>query len=629
LGLRLQHSSNHEFHLELARQALNQHFGYADFRAGQAEAVVAAIDGRDVCVLLPTGAGKSLCFQVPALVASQAGEGLTLVISPLIALMNDQVAELKARGVACAVLNSHQTEPEQQEALAALDSGELALLYISPERAAQTSFRTRLATLKIARLVVDEAHCVSQWGHDFRPDYLLLKNLRDLVDVPVSALTATATNRVLEDICGQLELRDVAEVRGGFERPNLEFEVQHHRQESTRIAATLFELEAMGLRGTDRTRMQSTGRALVYCSTRKAVERVAKALRDSGVRTGFYHGGRPRVARDKAQAAFEQGRTRVLVATNAFGMGIDLPDVRLIVHFQTPGSLEAYYQEAGRAGRDAEPARCVCLFAPEDLDTQRRLGDSNRASAIMLQRREQALVDVERYVSQANCRHAALVQHFTGTAQEPDCGRCDVCQGRVAEAVGRFESAESVDAIKDLTEQDLAVIETTVERLSRPVDKQQLVQALRGGYAKNISRGGLLTMPDYGTLARYSEDSVLQAIDQLLRSGRLVRKGSNPRKVWTPGKLMGRAERSVPIATGGSIKHALDSYCKHTARNLGWKPYMVLQKKTIVAIDEQRPTSIDELSGIEGLSASKIERFGQDIVEIVGARADGNPVTVR
>ena len=468
-------------------------------------------------------------------------------------------------------------------------------------------FKLKPTVPAIARLVIDEAHCISQWGHDFRPDYLLLKDLRDIIDVPVSALTATATKTVMEDICQQLRLRDEVEVWGGFDRPNLRLEVQEHSQEETRIAATIAELEAAGLRGTDRTLMQSSGRALVYCSTRKVVERVAKALRDQGVRAGFYHGGRNKIARDKAQATFEQGRTRVLVATNAFGMGIDLPDIRLIVHFQTPGSLEAYYQEAGRAGRDGQPARCVCLFGPEDLATQRRLGDTSSASAIMLARREQALDEVERYATTLSCRHAALVRHFSGAEDEPDCGRCDVCEGRVN---NDFVDAELEQGIESLTEEDLVSIETAVERLSRPVDKLQLVQAMRGGSAKNISRGGLLTMAEYGTLAGYSEDSVLAAIYELLGTGRLVRKGTDYRKIWTPEKTQHRAEKFVSKTTGGSVRHALDSYCKHTARSLGWKPYMVLQKKTIVAIDEQRPATTEDLQGIDGLNAAKIERFG-------------------
>jgi len=512
--------TQHSPQLQLARAALSDHFGYPDFRAGQADAVVAAIDGRDVCVLLPTGAGKSLCFQVPAIVAAEAGEGTTLVVSPLIALMNDQVAALKSRGIAAAVLSSHQSQAEQADVIAEFARGELTLLYASPERAAQSSFRSQLASTGLARLVIDEAHCVSQWGHDFRPDYLLLKDLRGIVDVPVSALTATATQTVMDDICEQLELGNVVEVRGGFDRPNLSFEVQGHTDESTRVAAILYELETLGLRG--RTSKQNSGRALVYCSTRKVVERTARTLRERGVAVGYYHAGRTQLARDRAQSAFEQGRTRVLVATNAFGMGIDLPDVRLIVHFQTPGSLEAYYQEAGRAGRDGEPARCVCLFGEEDLETQRRLTRNSQASAIMLERREQALEEVERYVTRTDCRHAALVSHFTGDADEPSCGRCDVCQGRARERVSDERAGDSEQVLESLSEAELRSIEAAVERLKRPVDKLQFVQAMRGGRAKNLSRGGLLSMPEYASLAHYSEDSVLGGVAELLASGRLL-----------------------------------------------------------------------------------------------------------
>ena len=625
--------------LDRARSVLKERFGYSDFRTGQADAVAGALAGRDLCVLLPTGAGKSLCFQVPGQVAYEDGAGTTLVVSPLIALMNDQIAGLGARGISAAALHSHLSEQEQSEILSALQAGDLALLYVSPERAAQASFREQLTGVIVSRLVVDEAHCVSQWGHDFRPDYLLLKDLREIVDVPVSALTATATPDVSADICNQLGLRSVLHVTGGFDRPNLSFAVLNFdliaadsistrgsasAHEAARIAAVLDELEGQGLRGGRGQGRQDSGRALVYCITRKSVERVAKALRDNGVQTGFYHAGRSKVARDRAQQAFEQGRTRVLVATNAFGMGIDLPDIRLIVHFQTPASLEAYYQEAGRAGRDGDAARCVCLFGAADLVTQRRLTQSHSATAVMLERREQALAEIEQFISGTRCRHAVLVSHFTASENEPACGRCDVCLNVVA-SIDSHSALEVGDQLEDLTEDELVSIEAAVERLSRPVERLQLAQAMRGGRAKNLSRGGLLTMPQYGSLAAYSEESVLVAIDELVKAGRLVRKGGRSPMVWTPGKTIGTNAKSSAesSARGGiSVKYALDSYRKRTAKSLGWKPYMVLQQKVIAAIDEERPRTLEQLSALPGMGSAKTERFGQDILAIVEQGSD-------
>ncbi len=407
---------------EPVREVLHGVFGHRALRAGQGEAVAALLTGRDGAVLLPTGGGKSLCYQVPAVVAFRQGRGTTIVISPLIALMNDQVGALVGRGVAAAALHSHQDDDEQRGIVASFLAGELALLYVSPERAALASFHRMLARVKIAALAIDEAHCLSQWGHDFRPEYLKLHELRDVVDAPTIALTATATPRVMDEIVRALRLRDPVRVNGDFQRPNLSFEVRHLGTDAARVAAVLEACDAAGLR--DR---RGGGRAIIYCSTRKKTELVADALKSAGFPSGYYHAGRTALARARAQTAFAMGKTRVLVATNAFGMGIDYGDVRLIVHFQTPGSLEAYYQEAGRAGRDGDPARCLMLFGTGDLMTQRRLQLGPRTSAAMSARVEDALAAVERYARAQACRQVMLCAHFTGTDAHAACTRCDAC----------------------------------------------------------------------------------------------------------------------------------------------------------------------------------------------------------
>ncbi|HRC58636.1 MAG TPA: ATP-dependent DNA helicase RecQ, partial [Kofleriaceae bacterium] len=388
-------------------------FGYPALRAGQREAIEAVLAGRDAVVLLPTGGGKSLCYQVPAVVARRAGAGTTLVVSPLIALMIDQVDALAGRGVAAAALHSQLDDDAQRQVIAAFASGALDLLYVSPERAAQEGFRRLLREAKVALLAVDEAHCVSQWGHDFRPEYLRLHELRELVTAPAIALTATATPRVVEEIVGELRMRDPERVRGDFARPNLAFSVEHLRLDTERLAAVMHACEAAGLRARN-----GAGRAIIYCSTRKKSELVAQELRHAGFPAGHYHAGRTSLARDRAQRAFALGRTRVLVATSAFGMGIDHSDIRLIVHYQTPGSVEAYYQEAGRAGRDGQPARCVMLFGAGDLMTQRRLQADRSGEA----RVEAALCAIERYAKTDQCRQQILCSHFTGRDDHPACG---------------------------------------------------------------------------------------------------------------------------------------------------------------------------------------------------------------
>jgi ATP-dependent DNA helicase RecQ len=601
-----------------ARALLAEVFGYPDFRPGQADAIAAALSGRDTIVLLPTGSGKSLCYQVPALAASRSGTGTTIVISPLIALMKDQVGALSARGVPADALHSHLNDAEHQAAVSRFQRGELALLYVSPERASKPGFRRMLERAHVALLAVDEAHCVSQWGHDFRPDYMRIHELRAVVNAPVIALTATATPVVMEEIERRLELREPVVVRAGFDRPNLSFSVRMLRLQAERFEALFGALEEAGVNA-----RVGAGRGIVYCSTRKTTERVAAELRSKGVRVGHYHAGRSKSARERAQQAFEAGRTRVLVATNAFGMGIDLPDVRVIVHFQTPGSVEAYYQEAGRAGRDGEPARCVLFFGRADLATQRRLSASENTSSALEKRREAALAAVEQYATSVRCRHQALVAHFTAGEEHPACGRCDVCVDPDAVTEWVEPAAPEIEA---LDENALSMVLAAVDRLTRPVGKTNLAKALRGGRAKSLSRGGLLTMPEYGSLAHYTEASIVGAIDNLIADGSLKRTGRKYPTVWIPGKPV-RAARVAESSTaaakrrtsryGGPVARALDNYRKRTARALKWKTYMVFQRNVMIAIDRAEPDSLEALERIPGLGPAKIERFGDDILALV------------
>jgi ATP-dependent DNA helicase RecQ len=620
-----------------AAAILEDVFGYDGFRPGQAESVDAVLRGRDALVLLPTGSGKSLCYQVPALALGRRGAGTTLVVSPLIALMHDQVGALTGRGLRAAALHSQQEAAEQKEAVARFLRGELELLYVSPERAARASFRRMLSRTAIALLAIDEAHCVSQWGHDFRPDYLRLRELRSIVDAPAIALTATATPRVMDEIRDQLELRDPVLVQTGFDRPNLRFEVQCLRGQADRLEATRRALEAAGLSG-----RRNGGRAIVYCSTRKTTETVAKALRNSGFAAGHYHAGRTKGARERTQKSFEAGRTRILVATNAFGMGIDLPDIRLIVHFQTPGSLEAYYQEAGRAGRDGEPAHCLLFFGPGDVATQRRLAGGGARSAALEERDEQALAAVERYARSIRCRQASLVAHFTGEGEPRDCERCDVCVDPDAVREARSRSEEERPTAAPLGEDARACIVSAVDRLKRPVGKTNLAKALRGGRGQALSRGGLLMLPEYGRLGAHSEAEIIATVEALLAEGRLARTGRRYPTVWIPGKpvrepassrsAQGSALASArskppsadPGATrrrssrwGGPVARALDNYRRRTARALKWKTYMVFQHSVILAIDRAEPRSREELARIPGLGPAKIERFGDDILDLV------------
>ena len=363
-------------------QALETHFGFREFRYGQEEIVMALVEGRDALVVMPTGGGKSLCYQLPALIR----EGVTLVVSPLIALMKDQVDALERRGIPAGLVNSSQSLTEQRDRLNRLRRGELKILYVSPERFRAEGFRSALDGVNISLFAVDEAHCLSQWGHDFRPDYLRLGQALEEIGRPqVAAFTATATPTVRKDIVETLKLRDPFVSITGFERPNLSLRVHRYETTETRSRGKWRADGKGGLKAwkfgrvEDVIRQWKTG--IVYCSTRKNVEDVADQLAGKSLKVIAYHGGMTDDARKRAQDGFISRNADVVVATNAFGMGIDRADVRFVIHFDVPGSIEAYYQEAGRAGRDGEQAVCELLFNFPDTETQKFFIDGNNPTS--------------------------------------------------------------------------------------------------------------------------------------------------------------------------------------------------------------------------------------------------------
>jgi ATP-dependent DNA helicase RecQ len=340
---------------EPAREVLQKYFGFAQFREGQEDVIRSVLEGRDAIVVMPTGGGKSLCYQLPGLMI----DGVTLVISPLIALMKDQVDGLSARGIAATFINSSLAYGEVTNRLAQLRRGRYKLVYVAPERFRSGAFTDSLADLKVKLFAVDEAHCISHWGHDFRPDYLRLKQAAQRVGRPqIIALTATATPHVRADIGEQLGLVDPRVFVAGFDRPNLALRVLHAGGEKEKLTALKQVLD------------ETPGSGIIYAATRKSVEQISSRLKLAGLLVDGYHAGMGERERTEVQDRFMSGHTHAIVATNAFGMGIDKPDIRFVVHYHVPGSIEAYYQEIGRAGRDGQPANCVLLFNYADTRTQ-------------------------------------------------------------------------------------------------------------------------------------------------------------------------------------------------------------------------------------------------------------------
>lgn len=595
------------------RAVLKEVFGYDDFRGDQAEIVAQVIGGGDAVVLMPTGGGKSITYQVPALVRPGTG----LVISPLIALMHDQVDALIANGVGAAYLNSTQSAAERASVEQAYLAGELDLLYVAPERLSGAATTALLQRGQLSVIAIDEAHCVSQWGHDFRPDYLALGDLAErFPGVPRMALTATATRATHQEITERLHLGAAKHFVASFDRPNIQY----------RIAPKVDPRRQL----LDFIRSQPEGAAgIVYALSRKSVEQTAEFLRTEGIDALPYHAGLDAAVRAHHQGRFLREDGVVMVATVAFGMGIDKPDVRFVAHIDLPKSVEGYYQETGRAGRDGEPAVAWMAYGLGDVVQQRRLIDQSPGERAYKQRLGQHLDAMLALCETVSCRRQNLLAYF-GQASEP-CGNCDTC----------LQPADTWDGL--VPAQKLL---STIVRLQRERNQAfgagHLVDILRGASTERIRQQGHDKLATYGLGADLTDQDWRSVIRQLLARGIIVARGEyGVLAVGDEGAAVLRGEAAVPLRRdvlgrggGGSrarkaaetesvaegdrdLFEALRAWRAAVAKEQGVPAYIVFGDATLRALADQRPASVAALEGITGIGAKKREAYGEAVLAVI------------
>ena len=598
-------------YLDQARELLSRFYGYRDFRPAQVPVIESLLAGHDALAIMPTGAGKSICFQIPALIFP----GLTLVISPLISLMKDQVDALAEQGIPATYINSSLSLAESDARLSAIAQGRYKLVYVAPERLSTSYFQYIIDKQTISMVAVDEAHCISQWGQDFRPSYLkIVEFLQRLPRRPaVAAFTATATAQVRADIIRILQLHEPETVVTGFDRPNLRFEVLRPKDKRTALLQLLSE------------RRDKSG--IVYCATRKTVEQVCGLLQEAGFAATRYHAGLDADERKENQEAFICDRSPVMAATNAFGMGIDKSNVSYVIHYNMPKSVEAYYQEAGRAGRDGSPADCILLYSSGDVTTAKFLIFNSSAENEELTDEERQMVqaqDLARleamtgYCKTQDCLRGYLLDYF-GQPHEKTCGNCGNC---LAEYVTR-----------DLTREAQMILSCVVRarnRLGYCVGASILSQTLHGGRSARVRELGLDLLPTYGLMSALPGAQIREWIELLERAGYLetdpVHGGIDTTEraaavLFSDEQVLARVQRTTftgprtqkkaaASRTDEPLLAALKALRFRIAQEQGVPAYIVFSNATLLDMAAKRPGSMQELLEVSGVGHVKAERYG-------------------
>ena len=595
-----------------ALRMLETYFGYTSFRPAQEAPIASLLRNEDVIGIMPTGAGKSICFQIPALCKA----GLTIVFSPLISLMKDQVDGLLVQNIPASLINSTLTQAEFNKTMYEVRSGKIKLLYIAPERLGSNFFCNVLRALPIAQVIVDEAHCISEWGHDFRPSYRLIGEwLNSLPKRPiVGAFTATATKYVENDIKKLLGLDKANVYVTGFDRPNLSFSVIRTPKRMDYVVHYV--------------RQHDNENGIIYCATRKDVDRVYENLTRAGIKVGHYHGGLSDEVRREMQNAYADDKLQVMVATNAFGMGIDKSNVRYVLHYQMPRNMESYYQEAGRAGRDGAPAECILLYSGQDVQVHKYLIEQSIETPERQEvelRKLQSMID---YCFCSNCLRKYMLNYFGESTVWTTCDNCSSCKG----------SGDKVNVTKEAKAIFRAIMGTD-ERYGASM----ITSIVRGERTDRIMRAGHDALPVFGLLSNVDEKSIKGLIQQFVASGYLrSSSGKYPVLSLTAGaeEVLGghkeveeiRQHVSVPSRTsrststtlrgksssgsGGLFEH-LRQHRKRLAEEAGLRPYLIFPDTVLIDLANLRPTTLGEFGNVKGVGEAKLKKYGLSFLQAI------------
>ena len=617
--------------LETCVDVLREVFGYDAFRGPQAEIVGHVSTGGDALVLMPTGGGKSLCYQIPAIVRQRAGQGVSIVVSPLIALMHDQVGALLEAGVAAAFLNSSLSSEESQAVEKSLLRGEITLLYVAPERLNTPRFLALLDSLvergELALFAIDEAHCVSQWGHDFRPEYRALAVLAErFPGVPRVALTATADALTREDMIERLQLQHARTFISSFDRPNIRYQLVEKKDATAQLVRFIRD-EHSSANGHDA--------GIVYCQSRRRVEEVAGMLNDAGFQAMAYHAGMDTPDRQRNQDRFLREEGWVMVATIAFGMGIDKPDVRFVAHLDMPKNIEGYYQETGRAGRDGEPANAWMAYGLQDVVNQRRMIDESPAADAFKQVLRGKLDALLSLAEASDCRRVRLLSYF-GELSQP-CGNCDNCLNPPAQ----HDATESARKL-------LSCIYRVQQSSGSAFGAGHIMDILRGKTTEKVTQHGHQSLSTFGIGADLSETQWRALIRQLIarealhvdgsgfntlhltEASRSILRGETPIWLKTPSekprasRSNSRAARAERDESGQPLSlverdclDALKAWRAEVARSHNLPAFVIFHDSTLRALAQRRPSQMDDLEGVAGIGQKKREAYGAEVLRVV------------